>query len=368
MSHTTYFASESVRAGHPDKLCDTVSDAILDEILRQDPDAKTGIEAMASANQLTLAGEIRTSAKVNIEEVARKQITRLGYTNPDWGFHDGCEIRNFVHQQSPEIAVGVDADGAGDQGMMFGYACDQTPELMPLPIMLAHDIVRRIDQAFESKELQYLRPDGKAQAVVKYEDGKPIAVQHVTLAVPHDEATTLKQVRCDMYEKIIVPALADRSFALDEEALTINGTGVWHLPGPHSDAGLTGRKIVVDSYGAYARVGGGAFSGKDPSKVDRSSAYAARYIAKNIVAKGLARECEVGLAYYIGAPKPVMVQIEAFGTASVSQQELDDFAAKLITPSVKGISKTLQLKRPIYTQTAAYGHFGRQEFPWEIIK
>jgi S-adenosylmethionine synthetase len=367
MPTITYFASESVRAGHPDKLCDAISDAILDEILRQDPNAKTGIEAMASANQLTLAGEIRTSAKVDPEAIARQQIARLGYTNPDWGFHDGCEIRNFIHQQSPEIAVGVDADGAGDQGMMFGYACTETPEFMPLPIMLAHDLVRAIDEAQAAATLNYLRPDGKAQVVVQYQDDKPIGISHVTLAVPHSEATSLEQVRADMFRFIVTPVLAKRGFTIAETVLTVNGTGIWHIPGPHSDAGLTGRKVVVDSYGGYARVGGGAFSGKDPSKVDRSGAYAARYIAKNIVAQGMAMRCEVALAYYIGAHRPVMLRIETFGTASAKPGDMEEFASKLIEPSVKGIIETLQLKKPMYLQTATYGHFGREGMPWESV-
>ncbi|MGH7196235.1 MAG: methionine adenosyltransferase [Candidatus Saccharimonadales bacterium] len=368
MSKTvTYFASESVCAGHPDKLCDQISDAILDEILKQDPNAKTGIEVMASADLLTLAGEIRTTAKVDLVETARKQIRRLDYTNADWSFHDGCEIRNFIHGQSPEIAVGVDAEGAGDQGMMFGFACNETPELMPLPIVLAHAITKGIDDARESGTLPYLRPDGKAQVVVKYENDKPVSVAHVTLAAPHNEDVSLEQVKEDLLAKIVMPALKKYGFTVDPQDVVANGTGVWHIPGPTSDAGLTGRKIVVDGYGGYARVGGGAFSGKDPSKVDRSGAYAARYVAKNIVAAGLATKCEVAFAYYIGGKTPVMTRIETFGTETKPLAEIHKFADDLLEPSVRQIVEKLDLKRPIYLQTAAYGHFGRNEFPWEKV-
>lgn len=365
---STYkFASESVCAGHPDKLCDAISDAILDAALAQDPQSRVAAEVLACADKLVLAGEITTSATLDVESIAREQIRRLGYANPGWGFHDGCNIVNVLHQQSPEISVGVDADGAGDQGMMFGFACDDTPELMPLPIVLAHDITRRIDAARETKAIPYLRPDGKAQVVVRYEDDKPVGVDHVTVAVPHDDAISLEEVKKDVFEKIVTPALAKYGHKIDAEHLIVNGTGVWHTPGPYSDAGLTGRKIVVDGYGGFARVGGGAFSGKDPSKVDRSGAYAARFIAKNIVAAKLATECEVSLAYYIGAKEPVMINIETFHTSKKSTEELQAFARSLLVPSVKTIIDTLDLRQPIYLPTAAYGHFGRAEFPWEKV-
>lgn len=361
------FASESVCAGHPDKVCDQISDAILDAVLAQDPNGRTAIEVLASANQLTLAGEVTTTASVDFEEVARVQIRRLGYTNPDWGFHDGCDIKNFIHQQSPEIAVGVDGDGAGDQGMMFGFATRETPELLPMPIALAHALTRALDMARETKLIPYLRPDGKAQVVVKYVDGKPQSVSHVTIAVPHNEDIMLMQVKTDILAQIVQPILSQYGFEIGEDDLIVNGTGVWYVPGPYSDAGLTGRKIVVDGYGGFARVGGGAFSGKDPSKVDRSGAYAARYIAKNIVAANMAETCEVAVAYYIGALEPVMINIETFGTSLKSQAELEAYARKLLVPSVKNIIETLNLRQPIYLQTAAYGHFGRPEFPWEQI-
>ncbi len=367
MPNIVLFTSESVCAGHPDKICDAISDAILDAALAQDPQSRAGIESVAGANQISLFGEIKTTAKLDYEAIARYTVARLGYTDPAWGFSaKKSKFTNFIHEQSPEIAIGVDADGAGDQGMMFGYACNETPELMPLPITLAHALAQRIDEVRETRELAWLRPDGKAQVTVRYEEGKPIAVEKVVIAVAHNEDTSPETVRAESIATIITPVLKEYRLALpDDKNITVNGTGVWHIPGPESDAGLTGRKIVVDGYGGYARVGGGAFSGKDPSKVDRSGAYAARYIAKNIVAAGLATHCEVALAYVIGQPLPLMQTIDTQGTATVSQKELDSFANKLINTSVKGIIDTLDLRRPIYAQTSAYGHFGKQTFPWE---
>ena len=363
-----YFTSESVCAGHPDKICDAISDAIVDAALAQDPHSRTGIETVAGANKIALYGEIKTTAELNFELIVRDKVAQLGYNVPEWGFSQESEFSNDVHRQSPEIALGVDQDGAGDQGMMFGFACDETPELMPLPIALAHALARRIDEARESKDLAWLRPDGKAQVTVRYEGGKPVGVEKLVLAVAHDEATSAEDVRAQAIDKIVKPVLEHYKFKMPaDDNITINGTGLWHIPGPESDAGLTGRKIVVDTYGGYARVGGGAFSGKDPSKVDRSGAYAARYIAKNIVAAGLATKCEVGLAYVIGQPRPLMQTIDCFGTATVSDAELHAFKDKLIDTSVKGICDTLDLRRPIYAVTSAYGHFGKAELPWEQI-
>lgn len=361
------FASESVCAGHPDKVADQISDAIVDAVLAQDPTGRTAVETLVADNRVVIAGEINTTAKVDVETIVRDQIRRLGYTVPSWGFSDESPIDNYLHQQSPEIAVGVDNDGAGDQGLMFGYASDETPEYLPLPIALAHGLAKAIDEARESGTLPYLRPDGKAQVVVRYEDGTPVAVEHVTIAVPHDEAVTLEQVRADVYSTIITPVLAKYSLAVGVQDIVVNGTGVWYTPGPGSDSGLTGRKIVVDGYGGYARVGGGAFSGKDPSKVDRSGAYAARFIAKNIVAHGLAKEAEVALAYYIGAKEPVNFTINTYGTSTKTDQEISAFARRLLVPSVKNIVEQLDLRRPIYLQTAAYGHFGKPNLPWEQI-
>lgn len=369
MPKARLFTSESVCAGHPDKICDAISDAILDEALKQDPLSRTGIETVAGANQISLYGEIKTKAKLDFESIARGVVERLGYRTPSWGFSFNESIfSNDIHQQSPEIAMGVDHDGAGDQGMMFGYACSETPELMPLPIALAHALAMRIDEARESGELKWLRPDGKAQVTVRYEDDKPVSIEKVVAAVAHDEEVNAEQVRKETVENIIEPVFDKYKFKLpNPDDIVINGTGLWHIPGPESDAGLTGRKIVVDTYGGYARVGGGAFSGKDPSKVDRSGAYAARYIAKNIVNAGLATKCEVGLAYVIGRPEPLMQTIETFGTATLSEEELHKFKDKLIHTSVKGITEKLNLRRPIYSQTSAYGHFGKKGLPWEVL-
>lgn len=362
------FTSESVCAGHPDKICDAISDAIVDAALAQDPKSRTGIETVAGANQINLYGEIKSNAKIDYEKIARETIARLGYTNQAWGFGPESSFSNDVHQQSPEIALGVDQDGAGDQGMMFGYACDETPELMPLPVTLAHELAKRIDAVREDGTLSWLRPDGKAQVTVRYEDDKPVAVEKLVAAVAHHEDTTAEQVRADIIAQVFTPVFERYGFALPaDEDIIVNGTGLWHIPGPESDAGLTGRKIVVDTYGGYARVGGGAFSGKDPSKVDRSGAYAARYIAKNIVAAGLATKCEVGLAYVIGQPLPLMQTIETFGTATVSDDELHAFKDKLIDTSVRGIITKLDLARPIYSATSAYGHFGDKDLPWEQV-
>jgi S-adenosylmethionine synthetase len=368
MPIVTLFTSESVCAGHPDKICDAISDAIVDAALLLDPTSRTGVETVAGANKIALFGEIRTNAKLNYEAIVRAKVEELGYTVPAWGFSQESEFSTDLHLQSPEIAMGVDQDGAGDQGMMFGFAIDETPELMPLPIALAHALARKIDAVREDGTLQWLRPDGKAQVTIKYEDGKAVAVAKVVAAVAHAEDVSAEQVRADIIKYVVAPVLEAYKFELPaDQDIIINGTGLWHIPGPESDAGLTGRKIVVDTYGGYARVGGGAFSGKDPSKVDRSGAYAARYIAKNIVAAGLATKCEVGLAYVIGQPLPLMQTIDTFGTETVSQAELHAFKDKLIDTSVKGIIDTLDLRRPIYSQTSAYGHFGKADLPWEQL-
>jgi len=365
---TRLFTSESVCAGHPDKICDAISDAILDALLEQDPHSRAGVETVAGANQICLFGEIKTTAQIDFEQITRAKIAELGYTEPAWGFSGESTFSNDIHQQSPEIAIGVDQAGAGDQGMMFGFAANETAELMPLPIALAHALTRRIDEARETGQLTWLRPDGKAQVTIRYEEDKPVAVEKLVLALAHTEATTAEQVRRDAIEQLIKPVLLKYKFDLPkEEDVIINGTGLWHIPGPESDAGLTGRKIVVDTYGGYARVGGGAFSGKDPSKVDRSGAYAARFIAKNIVAAGLATKCEVGLAYVIGQPRPLMQTIDTFGTATVSPEAIEAFQAKLIDTSVTGIIERLDLRRPIYRQTSAYGHFGKSALPWEQV-
>ncbi len=368
MAKKSLFTSESVCSGHPDKICDRISDSIVDAAMSEDPHSRCGIETVAGANQVCLFGEIKTSAKIDYEKVVRDTILELGYTEPSWGFSTESAFSNDIHEQSPEIAMGVDNDGAGDQGMMFGYACTETPELMPIPIRMAHALTQRIDEVRAGKKLKWLRPDGKAQVTVRYENGKPVAVEKLVAAVAHDEKVDAIDVRTGVIREIFEPVLKRYKLDLPKEGnITVNGTGLWHIPGPESDAGLTGRKIVVDTYGGYARVGGGAFSGKDPTKVDRSGAYAARFIAKNIVASGLATKCEVGLAYVIGKARPLMQTIETFGTEAVSEKALHAFKDKLIDTSVRGIIERLSLARPIYKATSSYGHFGREEFPWEKI-
>lgn len=363
----TTFTSESVCAGHPDKICDQVSDAIVDAALAQDKYSRVAVETMVTKNFIALAGELTTKGKLNYKSIAQKVIKGLGYTDPKLNFTYKSPIVIKIHTQSPEIAQGVNQDGAGDQGMMFGYACNETKDLMPLPILLAHRLAERIDEVREKKIIPYLRPDGKTQVTVAYENGTPVNLEEVILAVPHEESVQLSEVKNDLYKKVVVTILEQFGFLIAEKNVIVNGTGIWHIGGPSSDTGVTGRKIVVDGYGGMARVGGGAFSGKDPTKVDRSGAYAARYLAKNIVAHGLAKKAEVRLAYFIGAKKPVMQEVETFGTAKKSDKVIKDFMHKILDTSVKGILEKLNLRRPIYFKTAAYGHFGRNNFPWEKI-
>jgi S-adenosylmethionine synthetase len=361
------FVSESVCAGHPDKICDQISDAVVDAVLAQDPFGRVAIETMALRDMLIIGGEVGTTAHVDFEAIARQQIERLGYTDPALNFtHLSPAILN-IHQQSPEIAVGVQTQGAGDQGMMYGYACNDTPELMPMPITLAHALAQQIDRVRESGKLP-LKPDGKTQVTVQYRNGKPYRVEHVVIAAPHHEDISHDDVRQGIFLKVIAPVLGDFDFTVQLTQVTFNGTGVWHNGGPTSDVGLTGRKIVVDTYGGLARVGGGAFSGKDPSKVDRSGAYGARYIAKNIVAHGLADRARVELAWAIGQREPLMQEIETFGTGRYPDRAIEDFARRVLDTSVEGIIEGLNLRRPIYLPTAAYGHFGRSGFPWEEIR
>ena len=362
------FTSESVCAGHPDKICDQISDAIVDAVLAKDPFGRVAVETLVTENKIVLAGEVTCSKKINYEKIARGVVKILGYTNSLFRFTDKSPLDIYIHQQSPEIAKGVDMEGAGDQGMMFGYACRETPELMPCPIMLSHALARAIDTARISKKLPYLRPDGKTQASVQYKNGEPEKVTAVVIAVPHDEKVELETVKRDVYANVIIPVLSEYDFGITAKDVIVNGTGAWHIGGPASDTGVTGRKIVVDTYGGYARVGGGAFSGKDPTKVDRSGAYAARFLAKNIVAQKLADRAEVRLAYFIGAQKPLMQDVETFGTAKVSQKVIRDFMDGLLDTSVTGILDGLNLRKPIYFPTASYGHFGRPEFPWEKIQ
>lgn len=367
-SSKSLFTSESVCAGHPDKICDQISDAILDEVLKQDKYGRVAVETMVTTNNVFVAGELTANAKINYQRIIRSLIKRLGYTNPFYEFSPQSNINVFIHQQSKEIAQGVDKKGAGDQGMMFGFACKETKELMPLPIMLAHKLCQELDQARENKTLPYLRPDGKSQVTVEYKNGCPNRITNVVIAVPHSEKVILSEVKNDVFKIIVKKVIEKYGFKVKKKDLIVNGTGIWHKGGPASDSGLTGRKIIVDSYGGYARIGGGAFSGKDPTKVDRSGAYAARYLAKNIVAQGLADKAEVRLAYFIGAKKPVMQDIETFGTEKVTPKAIQDFMNDLLDTSVEGIIDGLDLRQPRYLSTASYGHFGREQFTWEAIK
>lgn len=361
------FTSESVCAGHPDKICDQVSDAIVDAILKQDPFGRVAVETIAAKNRLIIAGEVSTTAIVNYEKIARDLIRRLGYTDPEYGFSYHVPIDIYIHEQSSEIARGIKKKGAGDQGMMFGFACKETTTFMPLPISLAHALAKGIDRARETKSIPYLRPDGKSQVTVEYQNNKPVRVASVVLAVPHDENISLDEVKQELFVKVVSPVLNAYGYSITDDKLIVNGTGIWHRGGPASDTGLTGRKIVVDTYGGYARVGGGAFSGKDPTKVDRSGAYAARFLAKNIVAAGLAEKVEVRLAYFIGAKKPIMQEVETFGTEKTSPKSIRDYMRTLLDTSVEGILEGLDLRKPIYLPTASYGHFGRDSFPWEKV-
>lgn len=363
-----YFTSESVCKGHPDKICDQVSDAVLDEAYKRDSYSRVAVECLATKNRFVMAGEVTTRAKLNFEKIARKVIKDLGYTKKEFNFHhQKTPIDVFVHKQSPDIAQGVDAGGAGDQGMMFGYACKETKELMPAPIMISHRLVQRIDEIREKRIIPYLRPDGKSEVKVRYEKGKPVAVEQVVLAVPHEPEIENKQIKRDLYKWVVVPVLEEFKFKLKSKDLVVNGTGRWLVGGPGSDTGETGRKIMVDTYGGMSRHGGGCFSGKDPTKVDRSGAYACRFLAKNIVAAGLAERVEVKVAYVIGQAKPIDNGIETFGTEKKPLKVIKDFAFKLLDLSVPSILEKLDLRRPIYLKTACYGHFGRDTFPWEKI-
>lgn len=370
------FTSESVSEGHPDKLADQVSDSILDAILEQDPTARVAAETLANTGLIVLAGEITTTANVDYIKVAREAVKRIGYDNTDYGIdYRGCAVLVAYDKQSPDIAQGVDKaeddpldQGAGDQGLMFGYACEETPQLMPLPIWLSHRLVERQSQLRKDGRLAWLRPDAKSQVTVKYVDGKPDAIDTVVLSTQHAPEMTLSQIREAVVEEIIKPILPKELIKGDIKYL-VNPTGRFVIGGPQGDCGLTGRKIIVDTYGGAAPHGGGAFSGKDPSKVDRSAAYAARYVAKNIVAAGLASRCLVQVSYAIGVAQPTSVMVETYGTGKVSNDVLVRLVREHFDLRPKGIVKMLDLLRPIYSKTAAYGHFGRDEpeFTWEAI-
>jgi len=361
------FTSESVTEGHPDKIADQVSDSILDAILAQDPMSRVACETLTTTGLVMVAGEITTNAKIDYQDVVRKTVADIGYTRGKYGFDaETCAVLSSIHSQSPDIAMGVDTGGAGDQGLMFGYACNETPELMPLPIMLAHKLARGLSQMRRSGTLDYLRPDGKSQVSVEYDGTKPIRVDAVVVSSQHSPLVSQETMRADITEKIIkasIPAeLMDKN-----TKIYVNPTGRFVVGGPHGDAGVTGRKIIVDTYGGYAPHGGGAFSGKDPTKVDRSACYMARYVAKNVVAAGLADRATVQLAYAIGVADPVSVMVDTDGSGKIPEPKITELVRQNFKLTPRGIHEELNLRRPIYTKTAAFGHFGRTEpeFTWE---
>lgn len=375
------FTSESVTEGHPDKICDKISDSILDAMLEQDPMSRVACETCCTTGLVMVMGEITTKASVDIQQIVRDTVREIGYDRAKYGFDcDSCSVISSIHKQSPDIALGVDKSleakegedtdefdtGAGDQGLMFGFACDETPELMPLPISMAHKLAKRLTEVRKNGTIPYLRPDGKTQVTIEYDDDKPVRVDTIVVSSQHSDNVALEQIRKDIIENVInviVPA----DMMDDNTKILVNPTGRFVVGGPMGDSGLTGRKIIVDTYGGYSRHGGGAFSGKDPTKVDRSASYAARYIAKNVVAAGLAKKCEVQIAYAIGVARPVSVMIDTFGTAKVDEKKISDAVMKLVDLRPAAIIKKFDLRRPIYKETAAYGHMGREDLGvlWE---
>jgi S-adenosylmethionine synthetase len=365
--HKHLFTSESVTEGHPDKVADHISDAVLDAVLAQDPTARVACEVLVTTGICAVAGEITTTANIDVPSIARKTIADIGYTDAAFGFDaKTCGVLNLIQTQSPDIAMGVDTGGAGDQGLMFGYACDETPELMPLPIQMAHRLCEKLSKVRRAGTLKYLRPDGKSQVSVEYVAGKPVRIDAVVISTQHGDDVSTEQLRADVRKYIIDPIIPQNMVDANTK-YHINPTGRFVIGGPHGDTGLTGRKIIVDSYGGMGRHGGGAFSGKDPTKVDRSACYMARYIAKNIVASGLATRAEVQLAYAIGVAEPVSVMVNSFGTGTIPEDAMEDLIRANFPLTPKGIIDHLKLRRPIYQKTAAFGHFGRTDdsFTWE---
>jgi len=363
----TYFASESVTEGHPDKVCDQISDAVLDAVLANDKSGRVACETLITRGFVMVAGEITTNCYIAVPQLVRNLLKDIGYDNPAVGFdYESCGVTTAIQEQSPDIALGVDIGGAGDQGLMFGYANNETPELMPLPIMLSHKLVKRLAQIRKEGLVDYLRPDGKAQVSVEYQNGKPKRIDAIIIGAHHSKQAKMDVLQDDV-RRLVIEHVVPKDMLDANTKYFINGTGRFEVGGPVSDTGLTGRKIIVDTYGGYARHGGGAFSGKDPSKVDRSASYMARYIAKNIVKAGIATACEVQLSYCIGVAEPISVNVDTFGTSQVSQEKISKAVRQAFKLTPAGIIKELNLLRPIYTKTAAYGHFGREDelFTWE---
>ena len=370
-----FFTSESVGEGHPDKLCDQVSDAILDACIKDDPQSRVACETFASTSLVLIGGEITTTTFVDFQKIVREVVKDIGYTDPAYGLdYKSMAVMDMIHSQSPDISQGVSGtglkkyqgqQGAGDQGMMFGFACTETKELMPLPIMLAHKLLIHATKLRKNKTIKWLRPDAKSQVTVEYAGHKPIRIDAVVISHQHDPEVSYKEIESSVIEQIVKPVLEPTGLLDKKTKYYINPTGRFVVGGPFGDTGLTGRKIIVDSYGGMGRHGGGAFSGKDPTKVDRSAAYAARYVAKNVVAARLAERCEIELAYAIGVPFPVSVMVETFGTAAVDERRIEEGIKKVFDLTPAGIIKNLDLRRPIFQKTASYGHFGRGEFPWE---
>ncbi len=362
-----YFTSESVTEGHPDKLCDTISDCILDEYLKKDENARVAVETFASGNKVTIAGQITAKGEIDIEKLVREKIKEIGYDNANIDIdYKTCEIEINITKQSPDIAMGVDVGGAGDQGIMFGFACDETPEYMPYAISMAHKLSRRLTEVRKNEEIGYLRPDGKTQVTVEYENDKPKRIETILVSTQHNEGISQDILRKDIIEKVIKTVIPENM--IDKYTkIYINPTGKFVIGGPLGDTGLTGRKIIVDTYGGYARHGGGAFSGKDASKVDRSATYMLRHIAKNIVANGYAKKCEIQISYGIGMKEPLSISVNTFGTGKISEDEIIEKINKKFDLTPDGIIKYLELKKPIYSLTTNYGHFGKENLPWEKV-